>query len=438
MRSDGWRLQAASDSRRGARKANEDAVLSASLSDGRWLAAVADGMGGLRDGEMASRTALAALRNGLEKGQSLVRAVEEANQAVFRQSQGGGMGTTLVAALFDGGRVRIANVGDGRAYLLGRVGLVQVTRDHTHAADAAARGGAAAREVATSRWAGTLTRSLGSGETVEVDEFGPLALEDGIQVLLCSDGVHGVLGDDEIESCLQGDSSPERTVERLLAHGLERGSRDNLSAVVVRCGLEEPSARDADPAPRPGSGTVRRGPGVSDPAGPHARPDPAVREQGPSRSFVVSDPAPREAGANASFERPDAAGPEPGPDEEFELPDPPEEPGPEAEFELPDPPEEPGSETEFELPDPPEEPGPAAELELPDPGPGEPGPDDASEGAPSPIGGDAPSPGTARWDPARLARRAPRSRRRKPGTLRAFLVVLGLAAGVLVMLALLN
>lgn len=300
---------------RGVRKTNEDAVLSTPLPDGRWLAAVADGMGGLASGGTASRTALKALQDGLEAGRSLVQSVDEANRAVFQSGGDERTGTTLVAALFDGQRVRIVNVGDSRAYLFGPLGLVQVTRDHTFGAEATERGGVAARAVATSRWGATLTRSLGPAERVDVDEFGPLSLDAGVQVLLCSDGVHGVLGNHEIEGCLESGGSPDRIVDGLVALSRERGSRDNLSAVLVRWVPER--------APREGRGTV-----------PHSGGVPTLREE----------------------------------------------------------------------------------------------PD---------VPGGVRSRASARWDPAHLARRAPRARKRKPGVLRAVLVVLALTGLALLMLALL-
>lgn len=314
------RLVSAKRSERGVRPTNEDEVLSTALPDGRWLAALADGMGGLHDGDTASRTALDALRRGLEEGRTLPAAVEEANRAVLRNGRGRPTGTTLVAALFDEDGVRIANVGDSRAYLLGPVGLVQVTRDHTFAAEAADQEDPAARSVASSRWGGTLTRSLGSSETVEVDQFGPLALEGGLRLLLCSDGVHGILSDEEMERCLGDARSPEAAVERLVDLALERGGQDNLSAVVVE--PVSPEGPTEDP------GTVRPGHGVPEPGG-----TPVTK---PSRD------TPR-----AEARRPGASAP---------------------------------------------------------------------------------------WDPARLVRRAPRRRRRKPGTLQTVLVILALVGLVLLMM----
>jgi serine/threonine protein phosphatase PrpC len=245
-------LQTAERTERGARPVNEDSVLCRSLADGRWLAAVADGMGGMQAGQLASRTAIDALLEMITRGVDLVRAVEAAHEAILERGTHRPMGTTLVAALIDGRGLEIASVGDSRAYLLGPAGLVQVTRDHTFGAEAAERGVAGAEHVIDTRWGRALTRSLGTEESLEVDRFGPFRLDDGVRLLLCSDGVHGVLTDDTIERCLNGVPDLGSAVDRLIDAALEEGSEDNLSAVVVQFGAVNGSERmgQVDDVPR--------------------------------------------------------------------------------------------------------------------------------------------------------------------------------------------
>jgi serine/threonine protein phosphatase PrpC len=238
-------LETATRTEAGPRPINEDHVRSRSLSDGRWLAAVADGMGGMQAGEVASRTAIEILFEEVTRGTDLVRAVEAAHEAILERSTHHLMGTTLVAALIDGGALRIASVGDSRAYLLGPAGLVQVTRDHTVGAEATERGVAGAEHVMGTRWGRALTRSLGTAEALEVDRFGPFRLDAGIRLLLCSDGVHGVLTDEAIETYLTAVPDPGGAVDRLIDAALERGSEDNLSAVVVQVGAVNGSRRVA-------------------------------------------------------------------------------------------------------------------------------------------------------------------------------------------------
>ncbi|HEX6009635.1 MAG TPA: protein phosphatase 2C domain-containing protein, partial [Actinomycetota bacterium] len=122
------------------REGNEDAIL---INDP--LYAVADGMGGHRGGEVASNLALQTVEQMFAERQgTLTEQVERANRAVFERSQSdrdvSGMGTTLTAALIEGGAVRLAHVGDSRAYLLRHGRLQALTRDHTIVEELVARG----------------------------------------------------------------------------------------------------------------------------------------------------------------------------------------------------------------------------------------------------------------------------------------------------------
>ena len=121
---------------RGPCDTNQDTVLSIALPEGRWLLAVADGMGGLEEGELASKTALSSLYKSLSDGADLTSAVQDANRAVHQEAQGRSMGTTMVAAVVSGHRVEIANVGDSRAFQSDLLGLIQIIQDHTMAFEA--------------------------------------------------------------------------------------------------------------------------------------------------------------------------------------------------------------------------------------------------------------------------------------------------------------
>lgn len=376
-------ILSAAQSDRGVRETNQDSVVSAVLPDGRWLAAVADGMGGLEDGEVASRTAVRVLVDRLSRGASLLGAVEEANRTVFRESRGRPMGTTLVAALLDGPRLRIANVGDSRGYLHGPAGLVQVTRDHTFGAEAVRHDTATGGEVAASRWGTTLTRSLGAAEVVEVDEFGPYSLEPGVQVLLCSDGVHGVLPDDTIEGCLAEAPGVDAAVERLMGLALERGSRDNVSAIILQRGTRDPreggSASMEEP-PGGGHGNAR----TREEAGPGEEPG----EEDPRSDGPASDLGLPEGEEPAAWEGARDAGDPAGDRLEFVLPD-----------------EAAGHGREA--------PPPAFQL---------------------PRDIDRDDEGDPRWDPGRLVARSATPRRRKPGRARGLLLVVAIAAVLLLIL----
>ena len=220
---------------RGPRETNQDAVLSIELPDDRWLLAVADGMGGLAEGELASETALGALYRSLLDGVDLVDAVREANAAVNREAHGEVMGTTLVSAVISGPKAEIVNVGDSRAYHSDLLGLIQVTRDHTMAEEAARDGPLpiSLMEGGSNRWAKALARYLGASEEVEVDRFGPLDLLEGGWLLLCSDGLHSVISLSEIDSFLVGQTDAEKAAIGLVEAALERKTGDNVSVALA-------------------------------------------------------------------------------------------------------------------------------------------------------------------------------------------------------------
>ena len=226
------KLLVGSHSDKGPRENNEDTVLSIVLSDGRWLVAVADGMGGLAKGELASKTALGALYRHLSAGDRFAEALSKAGSAVFEEAEGENMGTTLVAALFTGPMAEIANVGDSRAYHLDPLGLVQVTEDHTIGQEASKEEFVSAEEL-DSPWAGALSRYLGAEREVTPDFFGPLELHEGGWFLLCSDGLHRVLSPDRMERLLREETDPAKAAKRIVKEALEAGTWDNVSVALV-------------------------------------------------------------------------------------------------------------------------------------------------------------------------------------------------------------
>jgi protein phosphatase len=217
----------------GPRKTNQDTVLSVGLPDGRWLVAVADGMGGLTEGEKASKTALSTLFRSLSEGADLPGAVEDANLAVLREAPDKSIGTTVVAALLSGTRAEIVSVGDSRAYHMDPLGLVQVTRDHTMKEEAERTGAVPRGQMDSTPWAKALARFVGNQESVVADRFGPLELQEGGWILLCSDGLHEVLSQGELEAILTEETAPDQAAVRLVETALERNTQDNVTAALV-------------------------------------------------------------------------------------------------------------------------------------------------------------------------------------------------------------
>ncbi len=235
---------------------NEDCY----TADGDYgLFVVADGMGGHCSGEVASRIAVEAAAEVLGQVQhddtadeldSLMqvgRAAEIANGAIFaevgRHADLGGMGTTLVVALFRGNRIYYAHVGDSRLYRLRNGTLRQLTRDHSLVQHLVDEGLFRDREEANQAGVGdnVLTRCLGQDPNVEVD-VGDASLKDGDMFLCCTDGLSGVVSDRHLADVLAGDESLELIAARLEAAALSAGGPDNVTLVVVRPRLlAEPS-----------------------------------------------------------------------------------------------------------------------------------------------------------------------------------------------------
>jgi protein phosphatase len=234
------------------REGNEDSFL---LMDP--LFAVADGMGGHRGGEVASELALGTIESLFTAREgSLVEQVEQANRMVFERSQTdrnvSGMGTTLTAALVEGARVRLAHVGDSRAYLFRDGRLHLLTEDHTLVHRMVAEGEITEAQAETHPHRSILTRALGVDAAVQVDEQ-VVDVRPGDRVLLCTDGLTGMLHDGQIESVLETTPDPQEAVERLVREANRAGGVDNITAVLLDVGGEGPpgdgEGRDAEAAP---------------------------------------------------------------------------------------------------------------------------------------------------------------------------------------------
>jgi protein phosphatase len=228
------------------------------------LYVVADGMGGHRGGDVASQLALETIEGLAAEGRgSLAEQVRRANRAVWDRSvedeRLSGMGTTLTAARIEGASALIAHVGDSRAYLLRDGVMRQLTADHTLVARMVQSGEISADEADVHPHKNVLTRALGTDEDVEVDED-TVALLDGDRLLLCSDGLTGMVTEDQIQAILENSDVPQQAADRLVKAANRAGGIDNISVVVLDAigeGEEAgPSARRRVATPSPG--TVRR------------------------------------------------------------------------------------------------------------------------------------------------------------------------------------
>lgn len=225
------------------RQSNEDALV---LADPVF--AVADGMGGARAGEVASAMAVAALYGLAGGADELVGALEDVNARIHAAARADasltGMGTTATAALITRDELVIAHVGDSRAYLLRDGRLQQVTEDHSLVAELIRRGALTPAEAERHPQRSVITRALGAEPGVEVDVV-RLVPQAGDVLLLCSDGLTGMVGDGEIGRIVGGPGTlPERARELVRAAN-GAGGEDNVTVVLVRIG--ERGEEDTEP-----------------------------------------------------------------------------------------------------------------------------------------------------------------------------------------------
>lgn len=203
------------------------------------LFAVADGMGGHAAGEVASEIAVRVLSELAPEhpdGEALGRAIEEANRAVIQAAHEGrgrqGMGTTMTAAMLEGERLVIAQVGDSRAYLLHQGKLQQLTRDHSLMADMIEAGQLTPEEARTHPQRSVITRALGSDVHLHPDIY-EINVETGDRLLVCSDGLSGMVFDDQIESTLRRVQDPQRCASQLVNEAIAAGGHDNVTVIVA-------------------------------------------------------------------------------------------------------------------------------------------------------------------------------------------------------------
>ena len=236
------------------RSANQDDFVVLTGDDaplGEALVAVADGMGGHAAGEVASEMSLDLLVASLKRAsapdeRALRDAFASANAGVFQAASHNpeyrGMGTTLVVGLVAGGEMIIGNVGDSRMYLLRNSNLERVTRDHSWVGEMVASNMLTEEQAANHPRRNVLTRALGVAASVDVDTS-RLPLRRGDRVMLCSDGLHGMVDDKTIKRIIGGKSLKlERAARDLIELANKAGGTDNITVALARVDADLESA----------------------------------------------------------------------------------------------------------------------------------------------------------------------------------------------------
>jgi serine/threonine protein phosphatase PrpC len=224
------------------RRRNEDAfVISPPLF------AVADGMGGAKAGEIASRLAAAAVREEEGERVDVGGLIQTANRRVFERSRddasASGMGTTMTVALVENDHVTIGHVGDSRAYRLRGDELEQLTEDHSLVAELVRSGRLSPEEAEMHPQRSVITRALGTEADVDVDTFTVDALP-GDVFLLCSDGLTTMVEDERIVDVVgENRADLERAAKQLISDANRSGGEDNVTVVFFDI-VEESSEPD--------------------------------------------------------------------------------------------------------------------------------------------------------------------------------------------------
>ena len=221
------------------RSNNEDYYL---LAPNLGLYVVADGMGGAQAGEHASKLAAETVweviyNAGTPNADTLVSSFEEANRRVMSAASTDasleGMGTTLVAALEVGNEILIASVGDSRAYVYESGQLIVITEDQTWVHEVGRRLGIDEESLKTHPMRHVLTMAIGVSSQLRIHTYA-LTPRPGTQLLMCSDGLHGVVEDDTIGAALASAGDLESKCRTLIEAARAAGGPDNITTVLLR------------------------------------------------------------------------------------------------------------------------------------------------------------------------------------------------------------
>ena len=203
---------------------------------------VADGMGGHNAGDYASRVAVESILEKIADSpetdplRNFDDAIQFANSRIRKLASESaeleGMGTTVVAAACEGNRLYVANVGDSRLYVINRFGIRQITRDHSWVEEMVRLGEIEKEEARNHPDKNIITRAVGADDMVKTDFFA-VQLEEGDEVLMCTDGLTNMLEDEEIRMILDGARDIVEKAQQLVRAANDNGGRDNISVILI-------------------------------------------------------------------------------------------------------------------------------------------------------------------------------------------------------------
>ena len=226
------------------RSVNEDNFY---VSDGDFTyLVVADGMGGHKGGQTASKMAIenvkmflceSRMKNNANIKEALLQCVENVNLAIYKKAslddELAGMGTTLVILYKDRDTAYIANVGDSRCYLVRDGNIKQITKDHSVVQELFDKGKIERKDMRTHPNKNMITRAVGTNFSVKCDIY-ELSIEKNDGFILCSDGLSNMLEDEEILNAYMNSSDTEDCVDKLIKKANEAGGTDNITVIAAK------------------------------------------------------------------------------------------------------------------------------------------------------------------------------------------------------------
>lgn len=233
------------------RTINQDSIFVSKKPIGKLpnLFIVADGMGGHKAGDVASRMAIekfvkyVCTTHMTDPANILDSGIISINKEIYHLAESNrdysGMGTTFVVATLTDNHLYIANVGDSRLYVVGR-DIKQITRDHSLVEDMVRMGMIAREEARTHYKKNVITKAIGVAEDKSaVPDIFEIEIEEGDKLLLCSDGLTNMIEDYEIRKIIAGSDNLEDAVNSLINQANENGGKDNISVVLVENSIME-------------------------------------------------------------------------------------------------------------------------------------------------------------------------------------------------------
>ncbi len=226
------------------REINEDYMYASETAVGKLpnLFIVADGMGGHKAGEYASKTAVETIVERISANDSglivaaMKKAIGEANQKVLKEAiidiEKEGMGTTIVAATIKGDKLIVANVGDSRLYVVNESSITQITADHSLVEELIRSGKLGRSEARNHPDKNKITRAVGVFPKVDVDFF-ETKVAPGDTVLLCTDGLTNMVEDDEIKRIILSQRDIVEKTQTLIETANKNGGTDNITALLI-------------------------------------------------------------------------------------------------------------------------------------------------------------------------------------------------------------